>query len=68
MHQGKADLGADDNATVAPFHPLQVGQSPVDNYDAQNRLHAEVKRTPHDAAGESVDVEGFGCRPLMAVR
>jgi len=36
MHQGKADLGADDNATVAPFHPLQVGQSPVDNYEETN--------------------------------
>lgn len=32
MHQEKADLGADDQARVAPFHPLQVGQSPVDNW------------------------------------
>ena len=33
MHQEKADLGADDQARVAPFHPLQVGQSPVDNWE-----------------------------------
>ena len=36
MHQEKADLGADDQARVAPFHPLQVGQSPVDNWVETN--------------------------------